>query len=205
MTNACHLTPQNNGRKQARTAPTKKIRWQQFPEPNPMPTTLIRIAAWTDRPVLSRLLELYQYDLSEVWPQDLNIHGEFGFAVDRYLRNPLLRAYLFLVDDKYAGFGLVDPDVCLPGNQFWMGQFFVLKRYRRMGVASAGARHIFDQHRGKWEVGQMPRNLPAQAFWRHLIAEYTGGNCVEHELHDERWDGILQCFDNTIPKLTGRP
>jgi predicted acetyltransferase len=163
-----------------------------------MPNATFRVAEWSDRPVLSRLLELYQYDLSEVWPQELNIHGEYGFAVDRYLRNPRLRAYLFQVDGKYAGFGLVDPDVSLEGNDFWMGQFFVMKRYRRMGVATAGARHIFDQHRGKWEVGQMPLNFAAQAFWRRVIGAYTNGAYVEHELHDERWDGFLQCFDNSV-------
>lgn len=163
-----------------------------------MPDITFRVAEWPDRPVLSRLLELYQYDLSEVWPQDLNIHGEYGFAVDRYLRNPLLRAYLFQVDGKYAGFGLVDPDVSLPENQYWMGQFFVMKRYRRMGVATRAARHIFDQFRGRWEVGQMPLNHAAQAFWRRVIGDYTNGHYVEHELHDERWDGFLQCFDNSI-------
>jgi predicted acetyltransferase len=163
-----------------------------------MPNATFRVAQWSDRPVLSRLLELYQYDMSEVWPQDLNVHGEYGFAVDRYLRNPLLHAYLFQVDGKYAGFGLVDPDVSLAGNEFWMGQFFVMKRYRRMGVASAGAQHIFDQHRGKWEVGQMPLNYEGQMFWRRVISAYTNGVYVEHELHDERWDGFLQCFDNSV-------
>lgn len=165
-----------------------------------MPAITFRVAHWADRPVLSRLLELYQYDMSEVWPQDLNVHGEYGFAVDRYLRNPLLRAYLFHVDGKYAGFGLVDPDVSLPGNQYWMGQFFVIKRYRRLGVGSLGARHIFEEFRGKWEVGQMSLNYPAQAFWRRVIGEYTHGDYVEHEVHDERWDGFLQCFDNSIDR-----
>ena len=164
-----------------------------------MPHVTFRVAEWSDRPILSRLLELYQYDISDVWPQDLNIHGEYGFAVDRYLRNPLLHAYLFEVDGKYAGFGLVDPDVSLPENQFWMGQFFVMKRYRRMRVASQAARYIFDKVRGRWEVGQMRLNYPAQLFWRRIIAEYTNGNYVEHEIHDERWDGFLQCFDNSLP------
>ena len=159
-----------------------------------------RIAQWQDKSVLSRLLELYQYDLSEVWPQTLNSHGEYGFAVDRYLRNPMLRAYLFQVDGSYAGFGLVDPDVTLPENQYWMGQFFVMKRYRRAGVGSRGARFIFDSLPGKWEVGQMALNLPARAFWRRTIAEYTHGRFVEHELHDERWDGFLQCFDNAVER-----
>ena len=161
----------------------------------------IRVAVWSDRPVLARLLELYQYDLSEIWPQDLNVHGEYGFAVDGYLRNPQLRAYLFQVDGQYAGFGLVDPNVSLPDNHFWMGQFFVMKRYRRAGVGARAARHIFDQHRGRWEVGQMPLNVPAQTFWRRVIGEYTSGAYVEHELHDRRWDGFLQCFDNSARVL----
>ena len=161
-----------------------------------MPEISFRTAQWQDKPVLSRLLELYQYDLSEVWPQTLNAHGEYGFAVDRYLRNPCLHAVLFLVDGDYAGFGLVDPDVSLAENEYWMGQFFVMKRYRRIGVGRLGARHLFDKFRGKWEVGQMPLNLPARDFWRRVIGDYTGGNFVEHELHDERWDGFLQCFDN---------
>ena len=58
-----------------------------------MPDITFRVAQWQDKPVLSRMLELYQYELSEVWPQTLNLHGEYGFAVDRYLRNPRLRAY----------------------------------------------------------------------------------------------------------------
>ena len=43
----------------------------------------------------------------------------------------------------------------------------------------------------------MPLNKPARSFWLRTIAEYTNGNFVEHELHDERWDGYLQCFDNS--------
>jgi predicted acetyltransferase len=163
-----------------------------------MPEITFRIALWEDKPVLSHLLELYQYDMCEFWPKDLHAHGEYGFAVDRYLRNPLLRAFFFLVDGKYAGFGLVDPDVSLAGNEFWMGQFFVMKPYRRYGVGRKAAHFIFDQFRGKWEVGQMPLNIPAQAFWRRTIAEYTAGAFVEHELHDERWDGFIQCFDNSF-------
>jgi hypothetical protein len=44
----------------------------------------------------------------------------------------------------------------------------------------------------------MPLNLPARSFWLRTISEYTGGRFVEHELHDERWDGYLQCFDTSL-------
>ena len=163
-----------------------------------MPTITFRVATWADKSVLRQLVELYQYDMSDFWPQDLNEHGEFGFVgVERYLRNPKLRAYFFLVDGKYAGFGMVDPDVSLPENEYWMGQFFVMKRYRRIGVGKQGARHIFEQHRGRWEIGQVPLNKPARSFWVKTIAEYTNGNFIQMELHDAHWDGYLQCFDNS--------
>ena len=88
-------------------------------------------------------------------------------------------------------------DVSLPENEYWMGQFFVMKRYRRIGVGKQGARHIFEQHRGRWEIGQVPLNKPARSFWVKTIAEYTNGNFIQTELHDAHWDGYLQCFDNS--------
>jgi len=56
---------------------------------------------------------------------------------------------------------------------------------------------VFDTIRGRWEVGQMARNDAARAFWRRTIDRYTQGNFAELELHDQRWDGWLQCFDNS--------
>ena len=58
---------------------------------------------------------------------------------------------------------------------------------------------------GRWEVGQMPRNTPAQAFWRRVIGEYTGGRFVEHTLDEAGWQGVLQCFDNTQGPAAATP
>jgi predicted acetyltransferase len=157
----------------------------------------VRQAAPVDRLPIAHMLELYQHDLSDVWDQDLDSHGEYGYALDRYWRSPACKPFVFKVMGKYAGFALVDDSVSLAGNQLWMAQFFVLKKYRRRGVGSEAARQVFEQVRGRWEVGQMPKNLSAQAFWRRVIGEYTGGRFVEHDLNDERWQGLMQCFDNT--------
>ena len=95
-----------------------------------------------------------------------------------------------------SGFALVDDRVCLPGNTLWMAQFFVLRKYRRSGLASHAATQVFNTLRGQWEVGQVPLNLPAQAFWRQLIRRYTNGQFTDQTLDDARWRGPLQCFDN---------
>lgn len=159
----------------------------------------VRLATPDERTPLARMLELYQHDLSDVWDQDLDAHGEYGYALDAYWRRPRCHAFVFVVAGRYAGFALVDDAVRLAGSEIWMAQFFVLKKYRRRGVGHAAARAVFDQARGRWEVGQMPLNLPAQAFWRRVIAAYTGGRFTEHVLDDERWHGTLQCFDNALP------
>jgi predicted acetyltransferase len=75
-----------------------------------------------------------------------------------------------------------------------MDQFFVLKKYRRSGLGKAMALRVFSQLPGYWEVGQMPDNTPAQAFWRAVIADLTDGAYTEQILTTGWWQGIVQCF-----------
>lgn len=76
-----------------------------------------------------------------------------------------------------------------------MEQFFVLKRFRRSGVGDALARHVLLSHPGAWEVGQMPENLAAQAFWRRVIARLTAGRYVEVQVTEGWWQGVVQQFE----------
>jgi predicted acetyltransferase len=69
-----------------------------------------------------------------------------------------------------------------------------MKKYRRSGLGRAMADHLFSALPGYWEVGQMTNNLPAQRFWKQVIAEYTGNNYEEHSLSSGWWQGIVQCF-----------
>ena len=158
-------------------------------------SVLVRRASPADRLPLSRMLELYQHDLSDIWDQDLDLHGEFGYALDRYWQKPACVPYVFTVDDAYAGFALVDDAVKLPGGSHWMDQFFVMKKYRRRGVGSAAAAAVFAAHPGRWQVGQMAANHAAQAFWRRVIASCTGGQFSEQVLSSGWWQGVVQCFE----------
>jgi predicted acetyltransferase len=160
------------------------------------PQLLVRHATLADQQPIRRMLELYQHDLSDIWDQDLDVHGEYGYALDRYWQQPVHQAFAFLVQGCYAGFALVDDDVRLRGDDLWMAQFFVLKKYRRRHLGQRAAVQVFDTIRGRWQIGQMAGNHRAHAFWRQVVGSYTQGRFVEHELHDKRWDGWLQCFDN---------
>jgi predicted acetyltransferase len=101
-----------------------------------------------------------------------------------------------LAQGKYAGFALVDPFVRIGTEGQWMDQFFVLKKYRRRGVGHRMAQSVFAALPGRWEVGQMPQNHAAQAFWRKVIGAYTGGLFKEHEVRGEGWQGLVQVFDS---------
>ena len=57
------------------------------------------------------MLELYQHDLSDVWDQDLDVHGEYGYALDRYWDTEGYHAFLATSESKYAGFALVNQSV----------------------------------------------------------------------------------------------
>ncbi len=141
------------------------------------------------------MLEFYQHDLSDIWDQDLDLHGEFGYSLDRFGRDEGCHAFLVLVDGKYAGFALVDGSVKVGDHGYWMDQFFVMKKYRRFGVGKALAMQVFAALPGSWEVGQMESNPAAQAFWRSVIGQKTHGNYRERTLAEGWWQGRVQIFE----------
>lgn len=182
----------------------------QTPAP---PDLCIRPARPDERLPLYRMLELYQHDLSDIWDQDLDAHGDYGYALDKYGASGGSgssaghQAFVFQVAGCYAGFALVDArDLPPPGTGpgpasnnapgHWMAQFFVLRKYRRRGVGHAAANQLFTALPGRWQVGQMPLNTPAQAFWRRVISAYTHGDFVECRIDSGAWQGVLQSFDS---------
>ena len=154
----------------------------------------VAIADPTDRLPLYRMLELYQHDLSDIWGQDLDEHGEYGYELDRFMRQSNAWAYVFRLSCNLAGFALVDTRVRIAGDDFWMDQFFILKKYRRQGIGTEGARKIFARHPGRWQVGQMPENVPAHTFWRKVIGAYTADKYTEEQLKSGWWQGQVQRF-----------
>lgn len=157
---------------------------------------LVREALATDRAAVQQLLELYQYELSDIWQQPLDEHGRYGYALQRFFEPAGHgRAFLAVVAGEPAGFALADASVKLARHGHWMDQFFVLRRHRGRGIGSMLARAAFEALPGHWEVGQMAANLQAQAFWRRCIGRCTGGRYAEQRLDTGAWQGLIQSFD----------
>jgi predicted acetyltransferase len=134
-----------------------------------------------DKAVVGRLLELYQHDFSEFDRRDVDEHGSYGY---RYLPNYWSEAerhpFLFRVGDKWAGLALVR--TYGPTD---MAEFFVLRKYRRVGVGRQAAKAIFAMFPGQWTVRQQLTNPAASAFWRSVIPFPYSERRTEQEVIQE--------------------
>ena len=152
-----------------------------------------------DKAVLRNLMELCQHDYSEFEDSDTDEHGLFGYKyLDNYWTEDGRHPFIVKVDGKPAGFALVR-EIEGAAN---MAEFFIMRKYRRSGLGRTVACKVFDMFPGKWRVEQMPGNLPAQAFWRKVISEYTIGG-FEDLPGDDKWDGPIQLFDSTKIRAEG--
>jgi predicted acetyltransferase len=138
------------------------------------PVVTIVQASTSDAATVANLLQLYIHDLSDVFPAvELGSDGRF-----QYDRLPLYwtetdRRFVFLIhsDGNLAGFAFVtrgspvsdDPDV------FDLAEFFVIRRFRRVGVGGKAARLLWATFRGNWTVRVVERNTAALQFWEGVI------------------------------------
>ncbi|MFN6463094.1 MAG: GNAT family N-acetyltransferase [Nostoc sp. DedVER02] len=158
-----------------------------------------------EKSVLCNLMELYQYDLSEIEAKDVDAYGLFGYQyLDYYWTESERYPFLVKVDHKLAGFVLVNQHTYLyqDNNAMSIAEFFILKRYRNQGIGEQVATQIFDQFPGNWEVRQTAFNLNAQTFWTKVISQYTNGAFDEVFLNDDRWHGPIKTFNNSDKQLT---
>jgi predicted acetyltransferase len=148
--------------------------------------------------VLENLMYLYLYDFSEFTGDEVD---EQGLFTDEHLHlywiEPGRYPFLIQVDGMHAGFVLVrrlptEGEGVSNSPAHSIAEFFILRKYRRQKIGQQAAWSIFDRFPGRWLVGEISENLPAQAFWRKIIGEYTGGNYQEVQLPG--WDGPTQEF-----------
>lgn len=148
----------------------------------------------SQKETLRNLFELYTYEFSEYMNVDVDDHGRYpsGF-IDQYFTDEGFDVYLVLINGRIAGFAVVKAGA---HHTYSIHQFFIMRKYRKTGAGRHVATKLFDQYRGKWHVAQMEKNVPAQAFWRKVIAEYTKGNYTERHQQDHIWRGPIQEFTN---------
>lgn len=166
-----------------------------------MDAVSLQAVEFADKPVLQALMELYLYDTSEFSDDDVDEHGRFGYRyLDYYWTEDGRYAFFIRVAGRIAGLALVRRLEAGDDPLYEMAEFFVMVRYRGRGIGRAAAAMLFDRFPGRWEVAQLGANLPAQAFWRKVIGDYTGGDYREEWSDVDYRRGPVQMFRSGIPR-----
>jgi hypothetical protein len=144
----------------------------------------VRPPSLEDRPAILNLSTFFSYDLLPYQPDDdpcssLTPHGTLNdpaAATHEQSASPqsiwwtkpgILLPMLILADNHPAGFANVArPPHAQPSVDYRLEDLFIVNRYRRHGVGRAAVTHLLTHHPGTWEVGWLPKNHPAEQFWR---------------------------------------
>ncbi len=131
-----------------------------------------------EKEILRNLLEKYDYEFSQYDQRDVGPLGLYGYGyLDHYWVEKNRYPFFIKVDGKLAGFVMVNdhPEV-VSGTDYTLAEFFVMYKYRRMGVGRYAARYVFDRFKGRWQLKRHPKNLASVRFWNSVISECTNGS-----------------------------
>jgi predicted acetyltransferase len=161
---------------------------------------VLQVATASEAPVLANLIQLYIYDLSEVFDLDPGPDGRFAYdKLPLYWSEPERRFPLLVrCGGRLAGFTLVtrgspvtdDPDV------HDAAEFFVLRRYRRAGIGRRAAMLLWDQFPAPWTIRVSEGNHAGCRFWNDVIYEYANGAMTQTTRDGRPWPWRVFWFDS---------
>jgi len=96
---------------------------------------------------------------------------------DYWEDNKKFAAYFIKVDGNLAGFAMIADGAYEDEgkNDYTIDEFFIMYKYRRMGIGKKATFEVLDKHRGSWQFTYHPNNVTSVNFWERVINEYTGG------------------------------
>ena len=131
-----------------------------------------------ERDTLHNLWEKYDYEFSQYDKSDVNDAGLYGCKdLDYYWTKERKWMYFVIVDGKLAGFVMLTDIPEIEGTEVdWtIGEFFIMYKYRRLGVGKQVFLMILNQHKGRIYLRRHPKNIASVHFWDNVISEYTKG------------------------------
>lgn len=147
--------------------------------------------------IFNNLFELYQYDFSEYYLDDVNDDGLYGHYkyIDEYFKDDTRHAYYIKVDGKYTGFVLINRITFVEKNANTIAEFFILKKYRRQKLGTDIALDIFNRFKGKWELRVLNKNDRGLEFWKKVI-ENNFKKIKKHHVVNNNEEWLVYTFSN---------
>jgi len=155
----------------------------------------IELVKKDEKEILRNLLEKYNYEFSQYTDTDVNNIGLYGYDYfDNYWTENNRFPFFIKVNNKLAGFIMINdyPEIKIETN-YSLSEFFVMYKYRRLGIGKYVVNYIFDKFKGKWQLKYHPKNEISKIFWTKTIEEYTKG---KYELITNNTEALYE--DGTI-------
>ncbi|WP_215404996.1 GNAT family N-acetyltransferase [Janthinobacterium sp. JC611] len=133
----------------------------------------LRAIAAGEEGALARLFQLYCYDNAAWSGEDVLADGRYDVCdagLAEYVHAPGHTAHWIEVDGALAGFYVTEPGMAgeLAVREF--SDFFILKKYRRRGLALEVVRRVLLDSAQTWLVATFRADADACAFWRQAFA-----------------------------------
>lgn len=131
-----------------------------------------------EKEILRNLLEKYDYEFSQYDKRDVNHLGLYGYDyLDYYWTEEGRWPFFIKVDQKLAGSVMVNTYREVDEEtDYTVAEFFVMYKYRGLGVGRHAAFEVFDRFKGSWQLKRHPKNIGSVHFWNKIVHEYTGGD-----------------------------
>jgi predicted acetyltransferase len=99
-------------------------------------------------------MEKYDYEFSQYENIDVNDIGLYGYNyIDHYWTEENRYAFFIKINGKLAGFIMVNNiDETEMKTNFSMAEFFIMYKYKRLGIGAYAVKNIFEKFKGKWKI-----------------------------------------------------
>lgn len=157
----------------------------------------LRAVAPGEAGALAQLFQLYCYDNSAWSGEDVLADGRYDVCdggLAEYVHAPGHTAHWIEVDGALAGFYLTEPAMAgtLAVQEF--SDFFILRKYRRRGLALEVVRRVLLGSAQAWLVATFRDDAAACAFWRQAFARLPFASVEAYD------DPALPQFQLTVLK-----
>ncbi len=146
---------------------------------------------------LENLMGLYLHDLSE-FASDLKINqdGLFKYeGLDLYFTSEDLRPFFIVCEEEIVGFLLLNSGKYVATDiDYVVHELFILKGFRKKGIAGVAIKEVFHLYKGKYEVTQLMDNKTAIKFWTNFY-KVEGIKYVETKEIVDDLHGCKQTFN----------
>lgn len=121
--------------------------------------------------VIWNLFQFYCYDTSVYDGYDVEASGFYKMSAEyfsQYWTSPNWRAHLLHWDGKICGFALLEDSDAVAGGME-IADLFVMRRFRRFGIASKVVEHFMARRSVPWTVTVFEDAADAKRFWNSIF------------------------------------